>query len=69
MIEVVKLTDAEGKGRSRKRIEIAAQKRKMNGSRTQSIIVPIHRLGPSSFPRKSKHHSKSSEIDPLKDQL
>ena len=63
------LIDAEGKGQSRIRFEMAAQKRIMNGKRNQSIIVPILKLGQFSFPRKSMHHPKFSYIDPQKDQL
>jgi hypothetical protein len=45
---------------SRRRIEMAAQKENINGSNKQSIIVSLLNSGPSSFPRKSMLHPKSS---------
>ncbi len=48
---------------SRRRIEMAAQKENINGSKKQSIIVSLLNLRPFSFPGKHMRHPRSSWID------
>jgi hypothetical protein len=60
MNDAVKNMVAGSSCHSRRRKEMAAQKENINGSNKQSIIVSLLNLGPSSFPRKSMLHPKSS---------